>query len=210
MMRLGSRVRWTALLMALPISLYAVQDDLSKIESILSKADNIESVTYESVGRDPIASTTSTPTMTKVWIKGKYRRVETRVSPSSRPYILIIRENDVYTYDYGRKVFQRESRDQAFGANSKDTLVDLARKRNYSVKIIGHEAIDGHMCVKVQAISDKGKGTFESMQWLWEDKGLLVRDEVKAMFGPNKTESITENRNFTFDPISDKLFSVSE
>jgi len=158
---------------------------------ILGRAAGINSVKY-----DMVATSTGNPTQTThVWIKGNKMRMEMTVEGETIITLLDMDAHTMYMYYPDQNMAMKVTYEPA------ESAVDEAQAiTDYNPVIIGHEPLDGKMCLVVEYTIE---GVTARM-WIWEDYGF----PIKVVSTTSEGTVTVEYKNIEFTAIDDSVFEL--
>jgi hypothetical protein len=175
----------------IPTSTTSTGQNLSEI---LGVAAGITSVKY-----DMVTTGTGMPTTTQtMYIKGKKIRME--MSAEGQSVVNIIDGDAQVMYMYMPD--ENTAMKMDFGQAPQSVTDEAQEISGKQPTVVGTETIDGKVCVVIEYVDTQA--TVKS--WIWKEKGLPVRSEIKTSEG---TTTI-DYKNFDFSNLDDSLFQLPE
>ena len=185
------------------------------IQTILKKADNIGDVYYEILGKTSTQygnlSYNSTYTI-KIWQKIPYMKTETITDDTIQ--IMIIRPDggniSEYIYDNQTNNYKRINPEdnltrQKFLEEQANELLE-----SQSLKVLGSDIIDGKEVTIVEYSYNMSGVTMTPKLWIWNEKGIPLRLEMKSSIMAVNISMILQYKNFLFAEIPDSTFNVTK
>jgi hypothetical protein len=179
------------------------------IQTILAKAETIESMYYEitaSIGISEIEIQTIT---TKIWQKTPYLKEEiTIVEDGITKTILVIqRPEGTYTYNTKQGKYVPTTNVTTFQQPNSEIIKDLLN--NQTLTNLGTETIDGKKTTIIQYTQLQSGNNMTIKMWIWNEKGVPLK--TLSTITMQKTTRAINSRynNYSFSDIPDSTFSVS-
>ena len=195
----------------------------AQVLAILKKLETIEPFRCTSVatvirpegkGAPPLRSVS-----TQIWQKGPYFRSE---PVGSKEGMLINRPEGFFIYSEAENGytqtpdFAKEAILQGFKLPPNNATgverIWADALESPDLQIIGTEAIDGKEATVISyTTSPLGVGRDDIKLWLWNEKGLMLKEEKTTSMNDNVIGTeITEWKDFVFEEIPDSLFEVPQ
>jgi outer membrane lipoprotein-sorting protein len=180
------------------------------IQKILQKANNIGDVYYEIIETTSIEygnlPYNSTYTM-KIWQKMPYMKTETTTERITQ--ILVIRPDGNYMYNnqtqnYTKIIPADNQTRQKFLEEQANELLE-----SQTLKDLGSDTIDGKAVTIVEYSYNISEVTMYPKFWIWNDKGIPLKMEMKSTIATVNMTMTMEYKNFSFEEIPDSTFNVS-
>lgn len=176
-------------------------DRLNKIELIYYKFIHAMNSSNEEQGSPSLTA--------QVWLSGSKWRKESNVNLKNNfNAIVIFRPDGNFIKKFGSEVFEY------IGRSELPKLVDELTSafpggsyENATYKFVGQETIDNEVTTVIERTTPYGKTSFTDTLWISNDKQLPIKHKhqwahAKGMF------TITEFKNYSFDPIPEVTFDV--
>lgn len=180
------------------------------IQDILAKAAGVGPVYYEIIG------TTSTTAggysfnssyTSKVWQKMPYMKMETTGGGITQ--IMVFRSDGSYIYNnqtqnYTKFLPPNNQTQQKFFEQQANEMME-----SQTLQVLGTDTIDGKAVTIVEYSYTASGITMSPKLWIWNEKGIPLKMEMKSTtMGINMTMTM-EYKNFAFGDIPDNTFDVS-
>jgi outer membrane lipoprotein-sorting protein len=180
------------------------------IQTILQKANNVGDVYYEIIGTTSTEmgnySYNYTYTM-KVWQKMPYMKTETTTGGITQ--IIVIRPDGSYMYNNQTQNYTKFL--PTYNQTQQKFLEEQANEmlESQTLKELGTATIDGKAATIVEYSYTASGMTISPKLWIWNEKGIPLKMEMKyTIAGFNMTITM-EYKNFAFGEIPDSTFNVS-
>lgn len=167
----------------------------AELEQILNKIDNVNEIRYDVV--TTLAETGESMTM-QIWLKVPDMRIEINVGGRDTVLLADMEKKTGYTYIPAGGVATVTD----FGNIPNSIKADTKAISEYQPEIIGQETLDGKSCT----VFTGGKGGVEIKAWIWNDYGIMLRQEVTK----DGLKSVVEVKNIDFSAISDSVFELPD
>lgn len=181
------------------------KSDDAKIDQLCAKTAAVSSVQYEreTTSDGPNAKTAHV----KVWQKGHYRRIDGVMGANSR---MILGPEGIYFYNSMSDSWSKLPGNQkSAGPNCEWMNSDEQPETIQEKKILGSETVDGKPCTIISLSGDLGGTSFSSKEWVWNDNGLELKEELSLISnGKVISKTTSQNSHFKFEDISDDMFTV--
>lgn len=183
------------------------------IQDILAKAETLGPMKYEVVanvsmtGLPPGFEMPPMPPVTMVaWQKRPYMRFDTiSTNETTR---MIIHPDAIYYYVESQDKYDRISVEELANMTMQKSLEEVSKeiREKMTLKVLGTVIIDGKLATVVEYSIPSGRTTVTQKLWIWNEKGIPLRSEVRL-----KGMSTTiEYKNFVLGDIPDEIFEVPE
>lgn len=186
-------------------------ENKESIQTILQKANNIGDVYYELTGETSTESgnlTYNTSYTMKIWQKMPYMKIETVVS-NDTVQVMIIRPDGNYLYDnQTQKYIKIPSTEnitrQKFLEEQANEILE-----SQTIKNLGSDTIDGKSVTIIEYSYNTTGITVSPKVWLWNEKGIPLRIEMKSTVITVSFNLIKQYKNFVFEEIPYSTFNVT-
>ena len=138
------------------------------------------------------------PTMTtKMWIKNNKMRMEMTVEGQLVVTLMDMDAHTMYMYYPDQNMAIKMTYEPT------ESAIDEAQAiPDYNPTIIGHETLDGKVCLVVEYTVEGSTSTV----WIWEQHGFPIKIEMVTVEGT----VIIEYKNIEFVDIPDSMFELPE
>jgi len=199
------------------IKIQTIPPATESIQTILTKAETIESMYYEitaSINMSQFGSQTAT---VKIWQKTPYLKEQiTGVADGVTTTISVIqRPEGMYFYDTAQGKYVLKTKAQPLATSFVTSLQYLDTEQiknfvnNHTSMNYETETIDGKTATVFQYTPFQGENVMTIKMWIWNEKGV----PLKAYFTMTMEESTMTMdftfSNYSFSDIPDSTFSVS-
>ncbi|GEM_PF-2014094 len=204
-----------------PSGLRPISLSLSDIRNILGKASQAGPVQYDSVGSVSVPSFgkkgAQDTLYARVWQNDSNMRIEVKIGKLATT-TTITRLDASYSYDPQGTLSDRSKKYSKLPSKNFFTIQFVEKsleelggkiKANSTLKGLGETTVGGKETVVVEYTEDIEGGSVINRLWLWEEKGLPLKEDIIIKSQLYNTFVSVENRNFIFGPISDVQFGVS-
>lgn len=180
------------------------------IQTILQKANNVGDVYYEIIGTTSTGmgnySYNSTYAM-KVWQKMPYMKTETTTGKITQ--IIVIRPDGSYMYNNQTQNYTKFL--PTYNQTQQKFLEEQANEmlESQTLKELGTATIDGKAATIVEYSYTASGMTISPKLWIWNEKGIPLKMEMKYMLMEFNMTITMEYKNFAFGEIPDSIFNVS-
>ncbi len=194
----------------------------NKISDILSKAEKINSIYFETT--ETIAETPNFPQSfgdaierTKIWFKKDYSRKEIMSESANAKKVIQVSLPKGVEYIYNSYSNKTEKFDWGPSFNSRFLELELKLtllKKNKSLKVLGTETAGDKMATVLEIIYDLDGKEQKEKYWIWNDKGVPLKTETEAnlaYFGMDslKIKIVKEYKNYSFENIPESIFDIA-
>jgi hypothetical protein len=162
------------------------------LAEFLELSKGITSIKYDMVTHNP-----GMPEVTQtVYLKQNMVRIEMSTEGQNVFNIVDTSKQTVYMYMPDEKMAIKMNMN-SMPKTVTDEVAEIAR---HNPTLNGTETVDNKICL----VTQYEDATVMVKSWIWEEKGLLIRTEVKSIQGV----SIIEYKNFDFSDLADSLFEL--
>ena len=178
------------------------------LQTILEKAEIIESVYYELDTSTTIADSVEQITIMKIWQKTPYLKEEVNSTTGgiTTTFTVIKRPEGIYRNDTTLNTYQLDPLMVIPQLSTADMVNDL--QNNQTLTILGIETIDGMTATVIQYTPSQVGNSTTMKMWIWNEKGV----PLKALSTQTSEETTImmeyEYSNYSFSDIPDSTFSV--
>jgi outer membrane lipoprotein-sorting protein len=136
-------------------------------------------------------------TTTSIWVKNNKMRSEMTTEGQTVVTLLDMDAHTIYIY------YPDQNMAMEMTYEPSESAIDEAQSiPDYSPTILGHETLDGKVCLVVQYTAEGA--TVKT--WLWEQYGFPIRVEMTTSEGT----TVVEYKNIEFIDIPDSMFELPE
>lgn len=180
------------------------------IQTILGKAETIQSMYYEIIGSTNMTGIGEQTTMIKIWQKPPYLKEEITSVTAGIPTNLSVIQRPEGTYTYNtqqQKYILTTTNVTNLQQSNKDIIKDLLN--NQTITTLGTDTIDGKSATIIQYTPVQQGTPMTIKMWIWNEKGLPLKAQF-SMTMLNTTLSMEYiYHNYSFAVIPDSTFSVT-
>jgi outer membrane lipoprotein-sorting protein len=184
-----------------PTTTTTTTEPVETLGEILERSAGISSVKYDKVITSPGKETQTI----KVWVKGNKMREETTTQGQTVITLLDMDWDARTMYVYNPE----QRKDLAWSVTyvpAKSAMDEAQSIPDYAPTIIGHETLDGEVCLVVKYTVVEYTVAVTSKMWIWEQYGFPLRIETTTAEG----KTIIEYKNVEFGDIPDSTFELPE
>jgi len=181
------------------------------IQKILQKANNIGDVFYEVIGTTSTEfegySYNYTYTM-KIWQKTPFMKTET-TTEGELTQIIVFRPDGSYIYNNQTQNYTKflppdnQTQQKFLEEQSKEIM------ESQTLKVFGTDTLDGKLVTIVEYLYNESGIAISSKCWIWNEKGIPLKMEMKSTMMGFNTKTTMDYKNFVFAEIPDSTFNVS-
>lgn len=181
------------------------------IVDILAKAEIVGPVQYETVGSVAtvgLPQEVTTTTITKVWQKIPYIRIDS--TTKDRTTKMIIHPDAVYLYDASQDKYVKMTREAMAIEYTQKSFEELSKelRKTTTLKELGSETIDGKLTTIIEySVNIKGTPIIQKL-WIWNEKGVPLKAETISKIGGITYITKEEYKNFLFGDFPTSVFKV--
>lgn len=178
---------------------------------ILAKAETIGPVQYETVGSVTITGLPqdiTTEISTKVWQNLPYMKIDSRTVDITTK--MIVHPDAVYFYNKSQDKYERMTTEALATSFTQKSFKELSKeiRENTTLRELGTEIFNGKLTTIVEYSIEVSGTPITVKSWIWNEKGISLKDETITKVGGLTTITKVENRNFLFGDIPDGIFEV--
>jgi len=186
-------------------------ENKESIQTILQKVNNIGDVYYELIGETSTKSgnlTYNSSYTMKIWQKMPYMKIETIVS-NDTVQVMIVRPDGNYIYDNQTQKYikipptENITREKFLEEQSNEIL------ESQTLTNLGSDTIDGKSVTIIEYSYNTTGITVSPKLWIWNEKGIPLRIEMKSTVMTVSFNLIKQYKNFVFEEIPYSTFNVT-
>jgi outer membrane lipoprotein-sorting protein len=183
------------------------QTSTESLQTILEKAETIESVYYELDSFTTITDAPGQNSTIKIWQKTPYLKEEMTSTTGNitTTFIVIKRPEGIYRYDATEnryQLFPGTISQPSFGETTKDLL------NNQTITTLGTETIDGKTATIIQYTPNQTGNSTTMKMWIWNEKGVPLKALLTVIKGDISLTTDYQYSMYSFSDIPDSTFSV--
>jgi len=181
------------------------------IYDILTKAETIGPVQYETVGSVTITGSpqdVTTEISAKVWQNLPYMRIDSSTVDTTTK--MVVHPDAVYFYNTSQNKYERMTTEALATQFTQKSFKELSKevRENTTLRELETEMFDGKLTTIIEYSIEVSGTPFTVKSWIWNEKGVSLKDETITKVGGFTTITKVENRNFLFGDIPDGIFEV--
>lgn len=179
------------------------------IQTILAKAETIQSMYYEITVTTEMSGVESQLTVIKIWQKPPYLKEEITSTTAgiTTNVSMIQRPEGTYVYNAQEGTYVLTTNTQDLQQSNSEMTQDLLN--NQTITNLGTDTIDGKETTIIQYTPFQQGTLMTAKMWIWNERGVPLQAQF-SMTMQNAT--ITMNylyNNYSFSEIPDSTFSVT-
>jgi outer membrane lipoprotein-sorting protein len=187
------------------------------IQTILAKADRIESMYYEIAASINMSECGTQTALIQIWQKTPYvkEQVTGVVDGITTTMSMIQRPDGTYIYDTAQGKYVLKTRTNPITTPFITSLQYLNIQQikdfvnNESVINLETATVDGKTASVIQYTSPIGENIITMKMWIWNEKGVPLKAYIDMTMEKTTMVMDFEYSNYSFSDIPDSTFSVS-
>jgi len=190
---------------------------VESIQTILAKADTIESMSYEIAASINMSELGTQTALIKIWQKIPYLKEQITgvVDGVTTTMSMIQRPEGTYIYDSAQGKYVLKTNTKPLNTPFVTSLQYLEIQQikdfvnNQSFMNLVTEIIDGKTATVIQYSSPVGENLMTIKMWIWNEKGVPLKASIDMTMDKTTMTMDFEYSNYSFSDILDSTFSVS-
>jgi outer membrane lipoprotein-sorting protein len=185
---------------------------LESVQTILGKADTIESMYYEIAASITMPQYGTQTATIKIWQKTPYlkEQITSVTSGITNSITVIQRPEGIYTYNtaQGKYVLTTDETSIASSLQYLDSKTIKNYLNNQTSTTFQTEVIDGKKATIIEYTPLQGSTLMAIKMWIWNEKGVPLKALINMTMEQTTMTMDFRFNNYSFSDIPDNTFSV--